>query len=81
MPTKGGTPTMLATCGHCPWQYREKSTGIGSHWPTTALSVAGAWTEFCRQAQTHEETNEGHRVTVWDSPTSQYPRNIWTDKE
>ena len=29
-------------------------------------------------ARDHEARHPGHRVTVWDGPTSQIPRSFWT---
>lgn len=30
-------------------------------------------------ARMHEASMSRHRVTVWDSPTSQIPRSLWTE--
>jgi hypothetical protein len=36
-----------------------------------------SWTGNRSNAELHESDVPGHQVTVWDSPTSQLPRQMW----
>lgn len=60
---------MRATCNHCSYDNVQD----------TRQAPAPAWREFCQLAIQHEKNNPDHRVTVWDTPTSQYPREYWND--
>ena len=47
--------------------------------PFEAINVM--LTNVSGAANVHEVGNAGHRVTVWDGPTSQLPRSFWaTDR-
>lgn len=58
---------MIAHCQHCPWTAVESAD---PHTPPTTT-----WRVFCLDVNGHEIG--GHTVVVWDSPTSQLPREFW----